>query len=284
MNVSWDGVEKKFKALQPRLIWDRADDLEKLANRLMVEKLMALGLKPEPAEHGIGLEGISRELAEKFSRRTGVIEEEARRRGITDPARKADLAVLTREKKVKGVRVSDLEPEWWGRLTPAEKEGLEANRIRLERSPVMDGVEKRAEVTASQSLLGQKDEAWAKRQADVFNGGLRAAAGGGSCDPTEWDRRAIAKAIGHLLERNSVVLEFTVLAEASQNWYLDRTSLKGMRQALAEMALLRKEVDGQVWVTTPEVLAEESGSSGGVVPGVAGMRRFIPPGESVTGA
>jgi len=82
-------------------------------------------LKIIPTEDAFEIAGISREFNEKFSRRTQTIEAEAIKRGIIDPAQKAKLAVLTRERKSKGLHISEIEPYWWGNLLPEEKKALE---------------------------------------------------------------------------------------------------------------------------------------------------------------
>src|SRR5262249_57645043 len=64
----------------------------------------------------------------KFSRRTfQEIEPEAKRRGITDPAAKAQLASLTRQKKDgDGLATPALRDYWNGRLTADEAAALDA--------------------------------------------------------------------------------------------------------------------------------------------------------------
>jgi hypothetical protein len=74
---------------------------------------------------------------------------------------------------------------------------------------------------------------------------------------TDHDRRAVVLAMEHLFERASTVTERQLIAEASRNWCIAKTTLEGIKQAVAEAPLLRRELNGRVLVTTPWVLAEE---------------------------
>lgn len=271
-NISYDPVEKKWKALQMGRIHKMADDLEKLATKRMAEKMQALGLQLTPAMYGYSIEGFERELVEKFSRRTMTIEKTAERLGITDPAEKAKLAALTRQNKIKDVKFSDFEPIWWGSLTPDEEKAFKAAATLLERSrniglSLPETVEYKLEPAALKSALGSKDVSWTEeifkpgsiRSRKSMNRATRPQRGEARAvvEPNEHDRQAIALAMEHLFERNSVVTEFQIVAEASTNWRLNKTTVAGLFAAVAEAPLYRKEVAGQVYATTPEIWAEE---------------------------
>jgi len=75
--------------------------------------------------------------------------------------------------------------------------------------------------------------------------------------PPEHDRRAVAFAIQHLFERQSMVSEIQLIGESLANWNLGRATVAGVKQAIKETPLLYAERDDKVFVTTPEVLAEE---------------------------
>ncbi|HLP78473.1 MAG TPA: MobF family relaxase, partial [Candidatus Paceibacterota bacterium] len=237
-NVSWDAEEKKFKALQMGRIHQMAADLEKLATKRMAEKLEEIGFKIIPTEHAYEIEGFNRELVEKFSRRTMTIEATAERLGITDPAKKAKLAALTRENKIKDVKFSDFEPIWWGSLLPEEEKPFKAAQTLLERSRTL-GIEQPSpapnhttpeigfEPAPMKSSLGRKEAAWAKDRLKLMPDGRRYSVNRATRPqrqprqpviPNEHDRRAVALALEHLLERKSVVTEFQIVAEASTNW------------------------------------------------------------------
>lgn len=270
-NISYDPVEKKWKALQMGRIHEMADDLEKLATRIMADKLRAMGLKLRQTEHAYEIEGFERDLIEQFSRRTMTIENTAERLGITDPAEKAKLAALTRQNKIKDVKFSDFEDIWWSSLKPEQKEAFKAAATLLEQSrakglSLPESVEYKLESTALKSALGSKDATWAD---EIFKpGAIRKRKSMNSAtrpqreepkavEPNEHDREAIALAMEHLFERNSVVTEFQIVAEASSNWRLNKTTVPGLFAAVAEAPLYRKAEQGRVYVTTPEIWAEE---------------------------
>jgi len=277
-NISWDSVEKKFKALQMGRIREMADDLEKLATKIMAGKLEALGLTLEPTEHAYEIAGFYRELIEKFSRRTMTIEKTAERLGITDPAEKAKLAALTRENKIKDVKFSDFEPIWWGNLTPEQDKPFKAAQEVLNRSRAVELGELLAsgpsdvtkiavEPAAMKSLLGQKDAAWATERIKAVDLQQRVSLTRATrpspsvpriATPSEHDREAITLAIEHLYERNSVVRDYQIVAEASRNWRLKKTTVPGLWAALAEKRLPAKMKDGWCYMTTPEIIAEEN--------------------------
>ena len=295
MNISWDQEEEKWKALQMGRIKEMAGRWEKMGGKLLQEKLEALGLELEPSETGYEIKGFTRDIVEKFSRRTMTIEETADRLGITDPAQKAKLGAMTREKKIENVLMSDFEPFWWANPLPGEEAAFKDVQERLNRSRAKEfgeqiaiapeGVTKiEAEPAAMKSALGQKSADWARERVNV-NRSRRAtmneatrpqAVEKGPVVVTEHDRRAVAMASEHLLERQSVVRDYDVVAEATNHWYLGRTTLAGLWQAVAEAPLLRRERDGWLYMTTPEVMAEEARI---VEKCLAGKGRFEPVNE-----
>ena len=176
MNMTFDGVEGRWKALEMRRICDEADYYNRVAVKRLAENLQKLGLEIVFTKDVFEIVGISRELIEKFSKRTKTIEEYAAQHGITDPVEKAKLAVLTREKKAKNMLLSDMEPFWWASLTPEEAHALDRIGEQLKRSKaaelsqVLAGEQGKAvaeqSVERSAAWLGQKDGAWAERHAE----------------------------------------------------------------------------------------------------------------------
>jgi conjugative relaxase-like TrwC/TraI family protein len=271
-NISYDPVEKKFKALQMGRIHKMADGLEKMATKRFAEKLQAIGLNIVPTEHAFEIEGFDRDLVMKFSRRTMTIEKTAQRLGITDPAQKAKLAAVTRQNKIKDVKFSDFEPIWWGSLTPDEEKPFKAVQERLTLSRAMGlatanpAAELSIEMGPTQSRLGSRAADWAGEQIQLMPDGRRFSMNRATrpraetvrnIEANDHDHRAIALALEHLLERNSTVTEFQIVAEASTNWCLKKTTVAGLWRALDEAPIVRCKADGWTWATTPEVLAEE---------------------------
>jgi conjugative relaxase-like TrwC/TraI family protein len=70
--------------------------------------------------------GVSQSMIDTFSKRTDEIEDEARRRGVTDADRKAELGAKTRAKKQKQLTPDQLRNAWRDQLTDGERNALAA--------------------------------------------------------------------------------------------------------------------------------------------------------------
>ena len=249
-----------------------------MATHYLAANLRSLGLKIIPTKDAFEIAGISEDFNDKFSRRTKTIEAEAIKRGITDPAQKAKLAVLTRERKVKGLHISEIEPYWWGNLLPEERRALEGIAAVLKRSraselslqmvaePAAGRTQAAGELTASRLSLGQKDAAWAERHRGVKAGGRvsmnKATAPSFlstryAFETNDDDRKAVALGLEHVFERKSVVSEDQLVAEALKTFCVGKASVAGVRNVVAQAPLIRRERNGEMYVTTAEVLAEE---------------------------
>ena len=88
--------------------------------------------------------GITPAMIDTFSKRKDEVEDAARRLGITDPARKAELGAKTRSKKQKELTMPELREAWWAQLTDDERDAL-ASGLCAARSPPA------SEVTAARS-------------------------------------------------------------------------------------------------------------------------------------
>jgi len=99
MNLTCDPVEERFKAAQfSNLVRDKGYYQAAFHSRL-AQNLAALGYGIERDGNSFRLAGINKATAEKFSRRTEIIKQEAERLGITDAKTKGDLGRKTREGK-----------------------------------------------------------------------------------------------------------------------------------------------------------------------------------------
>lgn len=222
-NATFDEAENRWKAAQ-------FGDIKRFAHCHQAAFLsrLATGLKELGYDivikgNSFEIAGISRELIEKFSNRSKVVNAKAKELGITSDAGKDGLAALTREKKAKNLSLTELEPVWWARLSPENKKALDGLKTVLRRSPVME-----ADALAI----------------DSSRGGTRA------------DQVAVDFAIKHLFERVSVTAERELIAEALQ-WGYGRGTLEGIRQVVKDTALIRVEQNGRMLVTTWQVRAEE---------------------------
>lgn len=111
--------------------------------------------------------------------------------------------------------------------------------------------------------LGRKGKDWIRQQAGngkriSFNQATRPTPSvEHDVQVTGHDRRAVALAMEHVFERNSVVPDWKLVHQALDSFCVGRATLAGIRRVVAEAPLIRVERDGTTFVTTPEVLAEE---------------------------
>lgn len=125
-NVTWDGVEGRFKAGQFREIKRDAPYYQAAFDARLARRMNEIGYATERSAKGWDLAGIPESVREKFSRRTRQIEERAAELGMTDPAEKAMLGAKTRESKIKSLDRKTLQAQWLSRLTKVERSAVEA--------------------------------------------------------------------------------------------------------------------------------------------------------------
>jgi len=124
-NCTYDPEEEKFKAAEfSNLVRDKGYYQAAFHSRF-AEKLRALGYATPRDGNSFRLAGIDAATAEKFSRRSDIIEAEAQRLGITDPKAKGELGRRTREgKDPDGLSVAQLREAWKERLSGDEREAI----------------------------------------------------------------------------------------------------------------------------------------------------------------
>jgi len=122
LNATYDSTEKRWKAIQLGDIVRDKGYYQSAFHARLSSHLKGLGYGIEKSGKSFRIAGIDRDIVEKFSRRTAVIEAEAERLGIDDAESKGKLGRRTREKK-SNVRqsMSELGAEWDKRLTPEER-------------------------------------------------------------------------------------------------------------------------------------------------------------------
>jgi conjugative relaxase-like TrwC/TraI family protein len=271
-NVTFDPVEKQWKAAQMGLVVEDTVFLDKVFLSALAENLKKLGLEITPTEKGFEIAGFSRELNMRYSRRTKEIEATAARLGITDPAQKAKLGAMTRERKSRSLLMPELKEFWFGGLSEEEKAPFKAVETLLRRSravelsteialtpEAMESAGAKAEKTSE--LLGRQKTVNGDRKRWRQSLNLRTkpkAEEETEVEVTEHDRKAVAFAIKHLFERQSVATENKILAEAFNGWNCGLATMSGVKKVLSETPLLRKVVNGRMLMTTREVLAEEN--------------------------
>ena len=130
-NSTWDEKEQRWKAGQFADLKRDAPYFEAKFYSRFARRLEELGLPVERLKNGWELRDIPKSAIEKFSRRTALIEQEAKERGITDAAEKDQLGAKTREGKCKEISFDELREYWRLRLTADESSAVQtvAGRI-----------------------------------------------------------------------------------------------------------------------------------------------------------
>jgi len=124
-NTTWDKEEQAWKAGQFRDLNRDAPYFEAVFHSRLACRLHDLGLPVRRTAKGWELAGVDKGLVDKFSRRTALIEETAREKGIDDPAAKDELGARTRERKQKELSLTELQETWRGRMSAQEVAVLE---------------------------------------------------------------------------------------------------------------------------------------------------------------
>ncbi len=121
MNASFDGVENAWKAAQFRNLMRDAPYFEAAFHARLSRKVSDLGYGVERTAKGWEVAGFTKQMIEKFSRRTQQIEETAKAKGISSAEEKARLGAKTREAKGEGQPLEALRAEWGSRLDATER-------------------------------------------------------------------------------------------------------------------------------------------------------------------
>lgn len=137
-NACWDHVEHIWKAIDVAGIKADAPHWQRMFHEDLARRVARLGYPVAWQGKTWEIEGISRDLIERFSGRTVLINGIAARRGITDPAAKDQIGPRTRERKRKDVAMPHLHGEWRGRLTDEERAAIGQIALRRRR-PLPDG-------------------------------------------------------------------------------------------------------------------------------------------------
>lgn len=140
-NTTFDKQEDAWKAGQFSSLKRDAPYFEARFHVRLARRLGELGLDVTRTKKGWELTGLDKKTLDKFSRRTALIEEEARRKGILDPEEKSELGAKTREKKQKELTLDELRVEWLSRLTDDERDQLYGVQRLVGAAPVHEQAE-----------------------------------------------------------------------------------------------------------------------------------------------
>lgn len=175
-NSTFDAQEDRWKAAQIGEIKRDANYFNAVMHGRLAAKLVELGVPIERTAKTWRVAGLDEATDIKFSRRSREIDAAAERMGITDPDAKAELGMLTRSRKNKGLGLEALRDLWRERLTADEGDTI-------------------ARIHADMM------------QAPETGSALERSASAVAC-------AAVAYAADHHFERESVVSERTLLATA----------------------------------------------------------------------
>lgn len=123
-NATSDPVEERIKAIELANVYRDRPYYEAVFYALVARDFVERGYAVERRADGSwGLAGLE-PLAAIFSKRTGEIEDTARRLGISDPTRKAELGATTRAGKQTELTPEALRQAWFDQLGDSEREAL----------------------------------------------------------------------------------------------------------------------------------------------------------------
>ena len=123
-NLTWIEEKQRYQALEVGTVWTLSPYYEALYHSVFSKALEDAGFGIERTADRWEIQGISREVIEKYSNRTLAIEKEALDKGITNAKEKSKLGARTRVKKNKGVAENSLYALWEERLSPKELDAV----------------------------------------------------------------------------------------------------------------------------------------------------------------
>lgn len=124
-NCTWDEKESRWKSGQFADLKRDAPYFEAVFHSKLSRKVADLGIAVDRTKNGWEIAGIPNSITAKFSRRTALIEEMAKEKGITDPQEKEKLGAKSRQRKVKNLSMEELRQEWRSRLDADEQSWLD---------------------------------------------------------------------------------------------------------------------------------------------------------------
>jgi conjugative relaxase-like TrwC/TraI family protein len=123
-NATFDSVEGRWKAAQFRDHKRDAGYYEALFHSKLSKQVKDLGYGIERRGKFWDVTNVSKDISNKFQRRTDQIEVLARKKEILDPDAKGELGAKTREAKAKSKTWPELQEDWRSRLSPDELQAI----------------------------------------------------------------------------------------------------------------------------------------------------------------
>jgi conjugative relaxase-like TrwC/TraI family protein len=121
LNTTFDKMENRWKAGSFAELKRDAPYFEAKFHSRMADRMAGLGLLVERTKQSWEIGGIGEKTLKRFSRRTALIEDLAKSKGIDDPREKSELGAKTRERKQKHLSMAELRQEWRSRLGDEER-------------------------------------------------------------------------------------------------------------------------------------------------------------------
>jgi conjugative relaxase-like TrwC/TraI family protein len=126
MNLTYDGIDKKWKAIQMRDKVENREYYNSIFNSNLANRLQTIGLEIRKTPGDFDLAGVTDQTIKTFSRRTDEIEKEAKVQNIHNPDAKGKLGARTRQSKSDNHSQSELQEIYNGLLFPEQKIVLES--------------------------------------------------------------------------------------------------------------------------------------------------------------
>ena len=123
-NMTWDKKESAWKAGEFADLKRDAPYFEAKFHSRMARRLAGLGIAVERSRTAWEIADVPKSIVRQFSRRTALIEEEAKRKGVLDAAAKSELGAKTREHKKKDLTFDQLRTEWSSRLSDSDRAAI----------------------------------------------------------------------------------------------------------------------------------------------------------------
>ncbi len=144
-NATRDTKEKAWKAIDISDTKRDAPYFEARFHSRMARRMCELGIGVERTKTGWEIADIPKSVIRTFSRRTALIEKEAKRKNVSNPKAKAELGAKTREKKQKHLTFDQLRAAWSSSLTANERAVIAAVADRVGNKPIGEDAKAPAE-------------------------------------------------------------------------------------------------------------------------------------------
>ena len=221
LNATWNAEKNRYQAIEISNIKRSGIYYEALYQHHLAKELQKSGYETIRTKNGFELQGVSKQIRDRYANRTKEINKAALEKGITSDKDKDQLGARTRLDKKKAVCDQAMEAHWLSRVSPEELDHLK-------------------------SLKRQKDQS-VNRSKSIMQNDL-------SVD------QALDRALQHYMERKSAVPEKQILGYALKLGVdrLDLNALKKGLEARKDKDVISGEKNSDTYVTTREAwLAEQ---------------------------